>query len=274
MILNIKNSKYPQSLKKIKNPPKNLYVEGNYELLNKSCIAIVGTRKPTSYGIKMSKLFSKKLSSNGICIVSGLAEGIDTYAHYEAKSNKGKTIAVLGGGINKIYPESNQKLANEILNEGGCIVSEYGMNEEAIMENFPIRNRIISGISMGVLIVEGRYRSGSSVTAKYAIAQNKELFCIPSDIDKKTGFLSNELIKNGANLVTSPNDILEYYPNENSKKISEEYLDIYKFINEIPIPNDELCRLTNLSIAGINEKLMFMEIEGIIEKVEGGYIRV
>ncbi len=274
MILNIKDSKYPQNLKKIKNPPKKLYVKGDYNLLNKSCIAIVGTRKPSEYGIKMAKLFAKDLSKKDICIISGLAEGIDTYAHYEAKSNIGKTIAVLGGGINKVYPESNDRLANEILNEGGCIISEYEMNEEASMANFPIRNRIISGISMGVLIVEGRYRSGSSVTAKYAISQNKELFCIPHDIDRKTGYLTNELIKNGANLVTSPNDILTYFPTENKQSINEEYIDIYKFINNIPIPNDELCRLTNLSIAGINEKLMFMEIEGIIKKVEGGYVRV
>lgn len=274
MILSIKDSNYPQSLKTIQNPPKRIYVKGNYTLLNKPCIAIVGTRKPTEYGIKMCKDFARNLSDNGICIVSGLAEGIDTYAHYSAKDKKGKTIAVLGSGINNIYPECNKELANQIIEEGGCIISEYKSNEKVNMSNFPTRNRIISGISMGVLVIEARYRSGSRVTARYAMQQNKEVFCIPRDIDQKTGYVPNELIKNGAHLVTDVNDILQYYPLDIDKEVDEEYIDVYKYINDIPKSADDIHRISNLPIASINEKLMFMEIDGLIKNVECGYVRV
>lgn len=143
------------------------------------------------------------------------------------------------------------------------------------MENFPVRNRIITGLSIGVLVVEARYRSGSSVTARYAISQNKELFCVPRDINQTTGYIANEFIKSGeAHLVTKPEDILEYYTYENERKVSEEYEEIYKYISDIPISIDEIYKFSSLSISGINEKLMFMEIEGIIKNVEGGYVRV
>lgn len=272
--IKIKDKDYPENLRRIKRPPKVLYAEGNIEILNKPSIAIIGTRKATDYGKKTSEKFSKELSNKGICIISGLAEGIDTYAHIGAKGERGKTIAVLGSGLKHIYPEQNRKLASQIIEEGGCIISEQQPDEEAKMEYFPNRNRIISGISMGVLIIEARYRSGTSITARYAIQQNKDIFCIPRNIDEKVGYLTNEFIKNGANLVTSPQDILQYYNyQEEIKKINEEYIEVYKYINDIPISSDELCRLSNLSVAGVNERLILMEIEGIIKNVPGGYIR-
>lgn len=269
------DSNYPKNLLKIPNSPQILYVEGNEELLNTQALAIVGTRKPTEYGKKVAKEFAKKLSENNICIISGLAEGIDTYAHFGAKSERGKTIAVLGSGFNNIYPKQNLQLYNEILEEGGCIISEYEPKEEAKSENFPMRNRIISGLAMGVLIVEARYRSGSAITARYANMQRKEVFCVPRDIDKKTGYLPNEFIKNGAHLVMSYEDILEYFPKpKENANIAEEYVEIYQYIGDIPISVDEICRLTNLSIAGVNERLMLMEIEGLIKNVPGGYIKI
>lgn len=271
--INLSYSIFPQSLKKIKNPPNKIYVEGNEELLNKNSLAIVGTRNPTDYGKKIAFNFAKELSNEDICIVSGLADGIDSYAHLGAKSGKGGTIAVLGCGFNHIYPEHNLKLYKEILEEGGCIVSEYEPEEKYKSEYFPARNRIISGLAMGVLIVEGRYRSGSSITARIAIEQNKEVFCIPSNIDSKTGYVPNEYIKNGAQLVTCKEDILEYFPKEKEEmQLTPEYLEIYKYMSKIPITVDEIARLTDLSTASVNERLMLMEIEGLIKNVSGGYV--
>lgn len=274
-IIKISDEVYPKGLMNIKDSPQKLYVEGNWSLLNKPCLAIVGARKATEYGRKMAKKFARELSREGICIVSGLAEGIDTHAHIGAKEEIGKTIAVLGSGTNNIYPKQNETLAYEILDNGGCLISEYEPEEEGKMEYFPNRNRIISGLSMGVLIVEARYRSGSAITARYAISQRKTVFCIPGDIDKKTSYIPNEFIKNGAELVTSSKDILEYYSyNSESKEINEDYKEIYQYLSDIPINVDEICRVTGLSVSGVNERLMFMEIDGIIKMVCGGYIKV
>ncbi len=274
-IIKITDSKYPQRLKNIKNPPKILYALGDINLLNKESIAIVGTRNSTAYGRGVAQKFAKEISEQGICVVSGLAEGIDTFAHVGAKGEIGKTIAVMGNGLNRVYPSQNKKLFLDILNEGGCIISEYEPDEEERPENFPARNRIISGISMGILVIEARHRSGSSITARYAREQNKAVFCIPRDIDKVTGRLTNDLIKEGAILVTSPSEIVDYYPKKHViTGISEEFRDVYKYIGEVPITVDELCRLTNMSVAAINEKLMLMELDGIIKNVIGGYIRV
>ncbi len=274
-IIKLHENIFPQNLKKIKNAPNKIYVEGNEELLNKNSLAIVGTRTPTEYGKKMAFRFAKELSNEDICIVSGLADGIDSYAHLGAKSGKGGTIAVLGCGFNHIYPEHNLKLYKEILEEGGCIVSEYEPEEKYKSEYFPARNRIISGLAMGVLIVEGRYRSGSSITARLAIEQNKEVFCIPSNIDSKTGYVPNEYIKKGAHLVTCIEDILEYFPKEKEEmQLAPEYLEIYKYMSKIPISVDEIARLTDLSTASVNERLMLMEIEGLIQNVSGGYVVV
>ena len=273
--INLSDSIFPHNLKKIKNAPNKIYVEGNEELLNKNSLAIVGTRNPTDYGKKIALNFAKGLSNENICIVSGLADGIDSYAHLGAKSGKGGTIAVLGCGFNHIYPEHNLKLYKDILEEGGCIVSEYEPDEKYKSEYFPARNRIISGLAMGVLIVEGRYRSGSSITARLAIEQKKEVFCIPSNIDSKTGYVPNEYIKNGAHLVTCIEDILEYFPKEKEEmQLTPEYLEIYKYMSKIPISVDEIARLTDFSVASVNERLMLMEIEGLIQNVRGGYVVV
>ncbi len=265
---------YPERLKKIKNAPELLYVQGNKELLNKRAIAIIGTRKPSEYGKKVAKEFAKELSKKGICIVSGLAEGIDSCAHLGAKCGKGNTIAVLGSGFNHVYPASNVKLYKDIIEGGGCVISEYEPEERCKSEYFPVRNRIISGLAMGVLIVEAKFKSGTGITARYATEQNKEIFCVPGEITKNTSDLTNEYIKRGAVLVTSAEDILEYYPEEPKKKVGEDYEDIYKIMSKDPITVDEIKRYTDLSVESINEKLLFMEIEGIIKGVNGGYVVV
>lgn len=274
-IIKIGESSYPSNLKKVKNPPQKLFAEGNTDLLNKNSLAIVGTRDPTDYGINVAQNFAKELSNEGICIVSGLADGIDSYAHMGAKSGKGKTIAVLGCGLKHIYPEHNLKLYQDILDEGGCVITEYKPDETYKPQYFPARNRIISGISMGVLVVEGRYRSGSGITARLAMEQKKEVFCIPNDITRKTAYVPNEFIKIGAHLVSNIQDILEYFPKQREPaKMSDEFLEIYKYMSKIPVSVDEICRLTNLSAASVNERLMLMEIEGLIKNVYGGYVAV
>ena len=209
--INIENEFYPQQLKNIYNPPNKIYVLGNKEILKESGIAIVGARRATEYGKKVAFKFSKELSASGINIISGLAVGIDTYAHLGTLQQEciGKTIGVLGSGLDVIYPKQNINLAKEILKRGGCIISEYPLGTKPEKIHFPQRNRIISGLSKGVLVVEASEKSGSLITADFALEQGKDVFAIPGDIWKLTSIGTNSLIKQGAKLVNDYVDILE-----------------------------------------------------------------
>lgn len=232
-VINIYDENYPKNLLKIKNPPQRLYAEGNIKLLSNKCIAMVGSRIASEYGIKYAKIFAKQLSINNITIISGLALGIDTVAHEYSKNNKGGTIAVLGSGLNKIYPKENERLFYEILESNGCIISEYDPNEEANSKNFPKRNRIISGISDGILIVESAYKSGSTITARIGFKQNKEVFCIPRSLDDENKSGTNYLIKSGANIVVNPKDILEKLGIKQAKDSKINKLDEIYELNEV-----------------------------------------
>ena len=270
------NLKYPSKLLEIQNPPKQLYVEGNAKLLNMPSIAIVGSRKATEYGRKYAGIFAKKIAKVGICVVSGMAIGIDGIAHMYSMKEKGKTIAVLGSGFGDIYPKENYYLYQKILENGGCVITEYPPETKINMANFPRRNRIISGLSMGVLVVEARKRSGSTITAHYALKQNKEVFCIPNRLGEKTGYSPNLLIKNGANLVTCPEDVLEFYEEfkEENTKLSQEYQEIYDFIGDMPISTNEITKLTNKTIAEVTEGLFMLELDDLITNVPGNkYVR-
>ena len=263
--------KYPSKLLEIQNPPKQLYIEGNTELLNMPSIAIVGSRKATDYGRKYAGVFAKKLAKVGICIVSGMAIGIDGTAHMYSMKEKGKTIAVLGSGLDDIYPKENYYLYQKILENEGCVITEYPPETKVNMANFPRRNRIISGLSMGVLVVEARKRSGSTITAHYALKQNKEVFCIPNRLGEKTGYSPNLLIKKGANLVTCPEDVLEFYEEfkEENTKLSQEYQEIYDFIGDMPISTNEITKLTNKTIAEVTEGLFMLELDDLITNGPG-----
>lgn len=207
--IDVNDDKYPSRLRKIKNFPTEIYAVGNIDLLNsKRTVAVVGSRKCTEYGRLVTTSFAKELSDKEICIISGLAIGIDGIAHDAAIKRAGKTIAVLGSGLNKIFPSENEWLFHKIIENGGCIVSEYPPETEADKKNFPTRNRIISGLADSVLVVEAAYRSGSSITAKYAAAQGKKIFAIPSNIYSSAGIGTNKLIQEGAILVTSPDKII------------------------------------------------------------------
>lgn len=207
----IKNNKYPNQLKNIYDPPAKLYVLGNRFILNQRNFAIVGSRKATQYGKKIAMQISKELAENGLNVVSGLAIGIDSYAHLGCLQVKdaGKTIAVLGSGLDVIYPKENRKLAEQIINSGGCIISEYPIGSKIEKNNFPQRNRIISGLSEGILVVEASQKSGALITAEFGAEQGKEVFAVPGDINKEQSEGCNLLIKDGANVVTSSQDIID-----------------------------------------------------------------
>lgn len=200
---------YPENLKQIYDYPIAIYTKGNTKLLNTETTAIVGCRNCSEYGRKIAQKYSYLLARKNITIVSGLAKGIDTYAHKGALIAKGKTIAVLGSGVNHIYPNENIKLYEEILNKDGLIISEYGINTKPIPEYFPKRNRIISGLSNKVLVVEAGLKSGSIITANLAVEQGKNVYAIPGNITSEKSLGTNNLIKDGAILVSSLEDIID-----------------------------------------------------------------
>lgn len=205
--ISINSKEYPQNLKNIYDPPKKIYLIGNKDLLYQKGIAIVGARDATQYGKKIAYNLAKELSEQNIVIISGLAIGIDSYAH-KGSLEKG-TIAVLGSGIDNIYPKENLELAREIIKNKGCIISEYPLGTKPERLHFPQRNRIISGLSDGVVVIEASKKSGALITAEFALEQGKEIFAVPGDINKKQSEGTNQLIKDGAILLTSATDILE-----------------------------------------------------------------
>lgn len=206
-----------------------------------------------------------------------MALGIDASAHTGAKSEVGKTIAVLGSGFNNIFPKENEDLFYEILKNGGCIISEYAPEVKKNSKHFPIRNRIISGLSEGVLIVEAKEKSGSGVTARLANQQNKKVYCIPSNIDSANGIGTGKLIQKGAKLVLNPKDILIDFGindiHENNVEdevcinIDKKYIEVYKALSRIPINSNEICRKTKKDIGEINMILTMLELEGAIKQV-------
>ncbi len=280
---------YPKALLRIKKHPKKIYAMGNIALLQKKAVAIVGTREHTPYGEKYSKIFANYLAQNGITIISGLAIGIDSIAHRNALNTKGNTISVIGSGFYHLYPPENKELFDEIVNNKGCIISEYPPETEVNMSNFPTRNQIIAGLSKAVLVVEAKHRSGSSITARYAKKQGKPVFCIPNQIGIKTGVGTNNLIKEGATLVTTPKEILLTIGEEEKvkhtevkqkiekkdkkqKKIKKEYQLIYQALQKGPKSSDELAKEITENIVQINQNLTMMEIEGLIEMLPGNKV--
>ena len=255
------DKKYPSKLLKIKDYPKELYVLGNEKLLNKKSIAIVGSRDCTEYGAKYAESFAEQISKENICIVSGMALGIDTCAHIGALKEKGNTIAVLGCGFDHIYPEENTELFNKIIENNGCVISEYPPETEADLSKFPFRNRIISALSNGVLVVEAKHRSGSTVTARYAKEQEKKVFCIPGNIDLKTSVGTNRLIQGGAKLVTCVEDILIEYG--------------FPVLTRMPTNINIIAKKCKLDISKVSQKLLMMEIKGYIKSRPGNeYVRL
>lgn len=200
---------YPEKLNNIYSSPAKLYLVGDELVLNKPSIAIIGCRDASDYGKRVAFNFAYELAKEGFVIVSGLARGIDTYAHLGAVKANGKTIAVLGSGLKHIYPAENKELCNEIVKKGGAIITEYEPHIKPLPMNFPSRNRIISGLSNGVLVVEAKQKSGTLITVDYALEQGKDVFVIPGNITSTNSYGTNDLIKQGAKPVTNIQEIIE-----------------------------------------------------------------
>jgi len=213
-IITAQDDAFPHRLLEIYDPPLCLYVRGNVGALAQPGIAVVGTRHPTPYGVGMAERLSCDLSAHGVIIISGLARGVDSAAHRGAVNAKGKTIAVLGTGADVIYPRENAKLIDPILSLGGAVISEFPLGTAATPQNFPIRNRIISGLSVGVLVVEAGEYSGTRITARCALEQSREVYAVPGNVTNKLSWGPNTLIKQGAKLVATWEDVWEELPSE------------------------------------------------------------
>ena len=276
-VIKKEDKNYPKKLLKLKKPPEQLYIIGNETLLNKKSIAIIGSRDCTEYGYRQAVRFGKELSKNNICIISGMAVGIDSAGHIGAKDEIGKTIAVLGGGFYNIFPKENEKLFYDIINNGGCVISEYAPDVEANSKYFPERNRIVSALSDGVLVVEARHRSGTSITAKCAKELGKKIYCIPTNLEETTGVGTGRLIQNGAKLVILPEDILidlgfdieenEENLDENIIEVDEQYHDIYNVITRIPMNINDIVKKSEKSMIEVNSTLTMLELIGAIKQV-------
>jgi DNA processing protein len=280
LILNNEKN-FPKLLKEIPLAPFGIYVKGNFEILNQKAIAIVGTRKAGEEGKIIARNFAKKLSQSGLIIVSGLALGIDSFAHLGCLDANNKTVAVLGTGLLNIYPKINEKIAQKILNLDGAIISEYNIYSPALPYRFLERNRLISGLSLGVLIVEAPKESGALNTARFAIEQNREVWVIPGSINNLNFYGSNKLIQQGANLVMCPEDILSALNIEFTSQNQNEILNlnfeekiIYETIKNFgkPIDIDKIIELTHLKIQTVNQALSKLIIKNIIKETEKGYI--
>ena len=211
-VISMDDPAYPPRLKEIYDPPLVLYIRGNPEILTKPGIAMVGTRHPTPYGTGMAERLACDLAMQGLVIISGMARGVDTAAHRGAISAKGKTIAVFGTGVDVIYPKENSRLSEQMLALGGALISEFPLGTFAAPQNFPIRNRILSGMSFGVLVVEAAEYSGTRITARCALEQNRDVFAVPGNVTNKNSWGPNTLIKQGAKLTATWEDVWEDLP--------------------------------------------------------------
>jgi len=210
-LINWTDPEYPQTLLQIYDPPVLLYVRGDPQILNHPCISIVGTRRPTLYGTQMAERIGRDLAARGLVILSGLARGIDAIGHQGALAARGLAIGILGTGIDVCYPKENKKLYEKVL-ERGAILSEFPTRTHPAPENFPVRNRIVAGMPLGVVVVEGAEHSGSLITARLAMEFGREVFGVPGNVTQPVSFAPNQLIKQGAKLVTNAEDVIEELP--------------------------------------------------------------
>jgi DNA processing protein len=279
-VVTIADRSYPKPLKEIWNPPALLYVKGALPKEDDFNLAVVGTRKISSYGRQIAPGLVRDLVANGFTIVSGLALGIDSLAHQTTIEAGGKTIAVLGSGIDSesIYPAQNRYLASQIIEAGGAVISEHPIGTLAIPTNFPHRNRIISGLSLGTLVIEAAEESGALITARYALDQNREVFAVPGSIFSPTSVGPNNLIKMGAKTVTSVNDILEtlnlaqaadFAQNKKIIPASQEEEKILNHLSLEPTHVDKIIAASGLDAAKVGAILTFMEMKGMVKNLGG-----
>jgi len=285
-ILTLSDPQYPPLLKRIPDPPPFLYVYGTLPGTIKN-IAVVGSRNATHYGISTTKSLCQDLVSLGFIIVSGMARGIDTAAHTGALSGQGQTVAVLGSGLEQIYPRENQRLFHRIA-ENGAVISEFSLDAEPEGHNFPIRNRVISGISLGTVIVEATKKSGSLITARLAAEQNREVFAIPGSIQSFKSIGTHQLLKQGAKLVEHAQDVIDELPHdiraatpspplvatEKKPPLSSEELVVFEALEPYPLHIDVLMRKTAINPGKVSSILLGLELKGFAQQHPGKHFSI
>lgn len=280
----INDNDYPQRLKEIYNPPPILYYRGAVNFWHDLCLAVVGTRKFSAYGQQAVEEIVFQLAQAGLTIISGLALGIDALVHQACLNANGQTIAVLGSGVDKgcVYPSHNRYLVDKIIKSGGGIISEYPVGTNPTKYTFPMRNRIISGLASGVLVIEAPESSGALITAKYALDQNRDVFALPGSIYNLNCEGTNNLIKQGAKLITSADDILSELNIQSVFKElktdavidNEEEKMVLNSLTKEPLHIDKLKKMSNLNINVLSSALTFLEIKGLIKDLGGkNYIK-
>lgn len=277
-IITIFDDKYPKKLASISNPPYLLYIKGDTTIFENTLIAVIGSRKATSYGKWATEKFSRELANLGVVIVSGLANGLDTIAHQTAIKNNSKTIAVLGSGIDIVYPKKNNSLYLDII-MNGAIVSEYTFGMSPLANNFPKRNRIISGLCEGVLITEAMEKSGTLITATHAANQGREVFAVPGNVDSLYSKGTNNLIKDGAKIATCIDDICEEIQslrnttiitnNINLERLNNSEKQIIKLLSKGVKTIHELDKNINENVNEILSTLTILEMKGYIKQLTG-----
>lgn len=287
-LVNWTDPEYPQTLLQIYDPPVLLYVRGDPQVLNLPSLSIVGTRRPTLYGTQMAQRLGRELAARGLVVVSGMARGIDAIGHQGAMDASGRAIGVLGTGIDVCYPKENKKLYEKVL-ERGAIISEFPLRTHPAPENFPVRNRIVAGMPLGVVVVEGAQYSGSLITARLAMEFGREVFGVPGNVTQPVSFAPNQLIKQGAKLVTCAADVIEELPtpvraaltqaeapeaeqrnllaaaalNSSEKKLFE------LLSADVPVHIDDIVELSGLNSSEVLATLFNLEMKGIIRQLPG-----
>lgn len=291
-VLPINDPRYPVLLKEISDPPLVLYVCGEFELLSAPQLGLVGTRHPSPFGLNMAQNFAQALVEAGLVVTSGLAMGIDGACHQSALAAQGKTIAVMGTGLNHIYPRYHERLAENI-KQAGALITEFPLNTPPFAAHFPRRNRIISGLSLGVLVIEAALRSGSLITARYALEQNREVFAIPGSINHTLARGCHQLIRQGAKLVESVNDIIEELGSrlaaqrkrpyikrgmqdakgENLLPAQQNLLNLLNYIEYSVMAFDAIVLKSGLTAGEVSSILLSLELKGYVQATQGGYMR-
>jgi DNA processing protein len=281
-IVDFLSDHYPKVLLEIADPPPFLYVRGELRGVEHA-IAMVGSRRASTYGMMTTERLARELSERGVTVVSGMARGVDTAAHRGALKAGGRTIGVLGCGIDVVYPPENRSMFAEVA-EKGALVSEFPMGATPLAENFPRRNRIISGLSRGVLVVEAMQKSGSLITAQYALEQGREVFAIPGNINCSSSKGTNQLIKQGAKLVESVDDILEELPPLPEKSVggqeppgfslTPQEAGIYTLLAEAPLHIDDIIVKSELTVGDVSVILLRLELKGAVQQLPGKHFAI
>jgi DNA processing protein len=279
-VLTLDDHEYPAQLREIHDPPTALYVWGKLDPRDRHAIGVVGSRRTSHYGLECAKKLSYQIAHSGLTVVSGLARGIDTAAHQGALAAKGRTVAVLGAGLNRLYPAENQALAEKIATSG-ALVTEFPMDTTPDRQTFPMRNRIISGWGFGLLVVEAGYNSGALISASQAAEQGRNLYAIPGPIDRPTSHGTNRLIQQGAKLVMSVEDILEdvrvLFPTppaliqSKPPDLEGDLLRVYEAITSQETPIDEIIRRSRLGAGVATAALLQLEMLHLVKQLPGKY---